>query len=71
MALEPLYYLVIVALILLLVLQHLRVLRWRRAAGQWRGAAESWRRLAGDSAHHRIGLDHINRQSIPERTEDQ
>lgn len=71
MALEPLYYLTIVALLVLLILTHLRALRWRRAAGQWRGAAESWRRLAGNSAHHRIGRDHINRQPIPERTEDQ
>lgn len=71
MALEPLYYITIVALLVVLVLQYTTIVRWRKAASHWRAAANQWRRLAGDYAHHQVSAHHVNRHSAGERTEDQ
>ena len=71
MALEPLYYVVIVALIVLALAQQISLMHWKQAAREFRQARDAWKRLAGDYGHHQIGRDKINRHALPERTEDQ
>jgi hypothetical protein len=71
MAMEPLYFGIITALVVFAVLQQIDNLKWRRAAAEYRRRASAWKRLAGDYGHHQIGRDRINRNTLPERTEDQ
>lgn len=71
MAMEPLYYVIIVLLVVALIGQQLALQNWKRAAADYRKARDAWKRLAGDYGHHQIGRDHINRRPLPERTEDQ
>lgn len=71
MAMEPIYFTIIVVLLVLLIVQVNNSRHWRRAASEWQRAAGNWRRLAYDHEHHRIGRAHISSVDLSERTEDQ
>lgn len=70
MAMEPIYWLVIVILFAFSAVQASMLFNAQRSKAYWRGEAQKWRRLAADYTHHRIARDHVTRM-IDERESDQ
>lgn len=69
-AMEPIYWLVIVILFAFAAVQASMLFHAQRRQSYWHGEAQKWKRLAYDYDHHRIARGHVSRL-IDERESDQ